>query len=148
MQRRSFFKLIAGAMLVPVMPADAEIWLDAGESTTLTMMPIPILWGDGIHDDAPAIQAMIDGETVEFADGLSAEGCGMVDGIVRLPAGRFCINQTVRVKGKWGFEGAGYDKTTIDFSGAPMQPFNSQTMELIEFPQQFPTNLSGLGDFA
>lgn len=53
--RRSFLGgalTIAAASLVPVVA-----FTD----------PVPVLWGDGVHDDAPALQALIDGKPFEVA---------------------------------------------------------------------------------
>lgn len=60
--RRGFFKLIAGAAALAAVPAPSK--------------PVPILWGDGIHDDAPAFLALLDGEPVEFADPSMAKDIG------------------------------------------------------------------------
>lgn len=51
--RRQFFQLIAGAALTPVLARAGTIH--------------PVLWGDGIHDDAPALNALFRGDVVEFA---------------------------------------------------------------------------------
>ena len=57
--RRSFLRgalTVAAASLVPVAAAKA-----------LGLDDVPTLWGDGVHDDAPALQALIDGKPFKIA---------------------------------------------------------------------------------
>lgn len=62
--RRTFFKLLAGAAAVVALPAS-------------TFIPdAPMVWGDGIHDDAPGLNALIRGDAVQFADPAMASKVG------------------------------------------------------------------------
>lgn len=56
MSRRGFLNLMVGATAVIVC-----------QKVPTTLAPVPILYGDGIHDDTKALQALIDGKVVEFA---------------------------------------------------------------------------------
>ncbi len=53
----------------------------AAKAVVMAASRIPRLWGDGIHDDAPAIQAMLD-------DG----------GVCVLPQGEYLLGSTVEMK--------------------------------------------------
>jgi hypothetical protein len=77
MERRSFLGLVAGAVLVPV----------GGDAASLA----PVLWGDGVHEDGPAIAALIRGDAVRFANADMANGTGWVGDTLWLPAGTFRI---------------------------------------------------------
>lgn len=57
MNRRHFFKLLAGAAIAPVIAKVASV-ADAA--------PLPQLWADGLHDDAPALNALFRGDVVEW----------------------------------------------------------------------------------
>jgi hypothetical protein len=84
MQRRTFFKLIAGAMLAPV--------IAQAEGLTGEIFTGPLLWGDGAHDDTEALNALMRGEVVEFADPRMAEGAGWSDDrTFRMPQGVFLM---------------------------------------------------------
>ncbi len=50
--RRGFFKLVAGAASLITVPAPA--------------FALPIIYGDGVHCDADGIEALLQGEEVEF----------------------------------------------------------------------------------
>lgn len=53
--------------------------------------PVPVLWGDGEHDDAPALQALIDGKPFEVAgSGFIARGFG---DSYELKGGKFLLGQ-------------------------------------------------------
>ena len=83
--RRNFFKLMAGAALAPVAAKAAAILAD-----------VPILYGDGVHDDAPALNALIRGEVVEFMQPDMAVGVGWVGDYLRMPSGAFRVRSTVQ----------------------------------------------------
>lgn len=78
MQRREFFKLsaMAGAAfaLTPLFVLD----------------PVPVLYGDNIHDDTKAIQAWFDGERVRWADGTPVSN--------ELRGGTFRLTNTLQVR--------------------------------------------------
>ena len=87
LSRRSFFKLAVGAAIAPVV-AKASVILD----------PIPVLYGDGIHDDTLSVQALIDGKVVEFANPEMAKGAGWFgnplrgDAVLLFPKGFYRMN--------------------------------------------------------
>ena len=77
--RRSFFKLTAGAAIAAVAaPAFAEV--------------VPILYGDGKHDDAPALNALYRGDVIEFAHPDMAEGAGWFGRELVHPSGMFACS--------------------------------------------------------
>lgn len=78
--RRSFFKLIAGAALAPIAAKAAAI-----------LPSVPMIWGDGIHDDLEGFQALFDGKVVEFANPEMAHGAGWFGNELRLPQGVFRV---------------------------------------------------------
>lgn len=81
--RRGFFKLLAGAALAPV------------ASKAAALLPsIPVLYGDGVHDDTEAFQALLDGKVIEFADAGMAEGAGWFGDVLNLPRGIFRVTST------------------------------------------------------
>lgn len=84
MNRRSFFKLTAGAAIASALP--------------LPGVAAPIIYGDGIHDDTEALQALLDGKVVEFADPAMADGAGWHGAKLRFPQGIFAISDTLRVE--------------------------------------------------
>jgi len=49
----------------------------------------PVLWGDGVHDDLPAIQGLVDGRPVVRPDGTP---------VYALPRGEFLVTQTITVR--------------------------------------------------
>lgn len=87
--RRSFFRLIAGAAIAPV-----------ASKASMVLPDVPILYGDGIHDDTVALQALIDGKTVEFFNPEMAKNAGWFGNpfsgngaLLRFPAGKFRVNK-------------------------------------------------------
>ena len=87
MNRRGFFRLVAGAALAPVV---AKV----GQAFPLP----PILWGDGVHDDTAALQALIDGEIVEFADRTIADGCGWIEDVLHLPKAIYRTSEALQLR--------------------------------------------------
>lgn len=83
MNRRAFFKLTAGAAIASALP--------------LPGATAPIIYGDGVHDDTEALQALLDGKVVEFADPAMADGAGWHGAKLRFPEGIFAISDTLRV---------------------------------------------------
>lgn len=74
MNRRNFFKLVAGEVLVPVLVKAAPI---VGNE--------PKVWADGRHDDAPGLQALIDGEPVLFASDFLHENMNLSSDVCTFP---------------------------------------------------------------
>ncbi len=56
--------------------------------------PIPILYGDGVHDDTEALQALFDGQKVRTADGSIFKE---QNGVVHLPAGEYNLITKLRI---------------------------------------------------
>lgn len=63
--RRGFFRLTAGAVALAAVPGPVK-----------AKGNVPTIWADGIHNDAPGLNALIRGEVVEFADTRKAAGIG------------------------------------------------------------------------
>jgi hypothetical protein len=53
--RRGFFRLAVGAAAVAALPVPFKAAAD-----------VPMIWADGIHNDAPGLNALIRGEVVQF----------------------------------------------------------------------------------
>ena len=87
MTRRDFLKSIAGLLTVSAVGSIVR------EKVERKQMPSPFrLYGDGIHDDSAAFQALMNGEKVLYRDWI-LEGQNM-DGIVYLPTGTYLIGRT------------------------------------------------------
>lgn len=63
--RRSFLKGILSLSVVPLLPALPRF--------------LPVIWGDGIHDDAPGLNALLADEAFEVERG----GFTALDGVIR-----------------------------------------------------------------
>lgn len=50
--------------------------------------PVPQIWGDGVHDDAPGINALLRGEPCEI---MNRKACRVEGGKVLLNAGTFML---------------------------------------------------------
>ena len=88
--RREFLRGMGGILAAGVAPA--FIGADVLMPVKKILLPdTPILWGDGIHDDAPALQAFIRGERVLRASG------GLFDGY--FSAGVMRLESTITLSG-------------------------------------------------
>ena len=87
--RRGF---IAGLLATPVIVQAGNIWVPPRR---LIRPDYPILWGDGIHDDFIAVQAMFDGKSVRRPCGEVVHST-LVSGrrVVNLPSGEYLIDKT------------------------------------------------------
>lgn len=79
--RRGFFRLLAGAAIAPI-----------AAKVAAALPGVPVIWGDGIHDDFEGLQALVDGRVVEFADAAMAEGAGWFGSTMRFPRGEFLVS--------------------------------------------------------
>jgi len=59
--------------------------------------PYLTLWGDGVHDDTLALQAMIDGKEVVRHDGASFSR--NPDGAIFLASGTYAVSSAIRLTG-------------------------------------------------
>lgn len=85
--RRRFFQLLAGAALAPVAAKAAAV-----------LPSVPMLHGDGAHDDTEALNALLRGDVVEFSDRLTPGGWGVSpsgDPLFRLPQGVYRTTASV-----------------------------------------------------
>lgn len=82
--RREFLRGMGGILAAGVAPAfiGADVLMPVKK---ILLPPTTILWGDGVHDDAPALQAFINGERVLRADGREFDG-HFAAGTMRLEA--------------------------------------------------------------
>jgi len=90
--RRRFIQLIGAAVVAVKMPA-----LASGPSLA-SSPPLLRLVGDGIHNDAPALNALYRGETVEIGPQVDFRGAGWVDNTLTLPSGRFFMQSPLYVQ--------------------------------------------------
>jgi hypothetical protein len=97
-------QMLAGAMIAPVLPKIA-----------LSGPAMPILWGDGIHDDAPALKAFMRGDIIEFADArMGAPNIGWEGVRLTLPRGVFKLNAPISIDGdEVQIAGKGIDQTFV-----------------------------------
>ena len=84
--RRSFFRLAVGAAAVVAVP------IPLGD-----VARIPVLYGDGVHDDAEGLNALIRGEEVSFADPAMASRVGWRKGFLDLGGVTFHVKTPVLV---------------------------------------------------
>ena len=84
--RRSFFKLLAGGAVVAAMP-----------SLALNHANVPIIWGDGKHDDAAGLQSLIDGKEVEFKNPELARGMGWRGDVLFMGTGTFAVKSVLQI---------------------------------------------------
>lgn len=90
--RRRFVQLIGAAVAaikVPI-PAVAD--------------SLPRLVGDGIHNDAPAINAMLSRQPIEIGPLIDVTGAGWNGNIFRFPSGKFRMGEPLRIVGGGGTE--------------------------------------------
>lgn len=85
--RRGFFRILAGAAIAPVISAEVA---KAGRA-------VPYLWGDGVHDDTEALQALFDGKIVEFSPEIPTAHLGWFGDTLHLPDNKFLIRETIRI---------------------------------------------------
>jgi hypothetical protein len=85
LSRRSLLCGIASVAAVAVIPSIAVAALAPN---------LPVLYGDGIHDDAPAIQAIVDHKPVMLGDGRLHPNDGPVP---CLPVGNYRIDRSVTI---------------------------------------------------
>ena len=96
--RRGFFKLIAGAAVIPVV-AKADF-----------VGRLPVIYGDGVHDDAAGLNALFRGEVVEFANAGMADSAGWSGAVFQMPIGKFRIATPIEIRARGERE--------IDFRGS------------------------------
>ena len=85
--RRSFFRLTAGAALIPI------------AAKVAALSPAYYLYGDGIHDDTEALHALINGDIVEFSDLLDATGMGWRGRELLLPHAKYLLHTPLTFAG-------------------------------------------------
>lgn len=76
LSRRSFLR---GVLALSVTPALAKLPM------------LPTIYGDGVHDDLPGLQAMIDGEPFHIENGGFVASEGEISG------GQFILSRTLRI---------------------------------------------------
>ena len=113
--RRRFLQLLAGAALTPVLTSVAS-----------ALPSVPVLYGDGVHDDTDALAALLRGDVVEFAAGLTADGCGWIGDVCRLPSGRFKVNRTIVLSDEMAGKHINFQGATIDASNNDGPIFDAQ----------------------
>lgn len=64
-------------------------------TTALAFSPVPVIVGDGIHDDADGLQAMFDGKPFRCETTIICD-----KGDFNLDGGRFFITKSLRIDGK------------------------------------------------
>jgi hypothetical protein len=91
MERRSFLASLAAALGALALPPLARV---AEAPVIEKSSRVPTLWGDGVHDDTVALQALLDGERIWF-DGRLID---VTDDWV-ISGHRFRLNDAVFING-------------------------------------------------
>jgi len=107
--RRTFLKGVAGAVALMLAPAPIHKLAER-------FAPRLVLWGDGVHDDAPALNAMLRGEDVEVRDSAAHVEPGMV----WLAAGTYRLGSTLHFDGKTGLRGLTATDSTFAGTADPL----------------------------
>lgn len=131
LSRRGFL----GAMLA----AAAAPAFVKSDSLMRIVVPRPVLltlWGDGVHDDAQAIQALIDGRSVMFG---GREFGPRPDGSIYFPSGTFAMGAAAVIGSGARLFGNGAQLKAL--STAPMFELKQGTQDV--FLRDF--NFVGLG---
>ncbi len=71
------------------------------------------IYGDGVHDDTVALQALVDGKKVMTVDGSVFKASGK--GGFTLPKGKYLFSSVITVPDGIKLNGQGYDTTTLEF---------------------------------
>jgi hypothetical protein len=64
---------------------------------------VPWIVGDGVHDDAPGLQALIDGGRYKVSRSFVGHA-SRVDGAVRINGGRFLLSKGLDVRGEFNMK--------------------------------------------
>lgn len=84
MNRRSFFKIMAGSAIAAVQASSVSALSD-----------VPVLYGNGVVDDTFALQSLVNGDVVEFADPSMAINVGWYGDYFMMPSGVFNISSGI-----------------------------------------------------
>jgi hypothetical protein len=87
MNRRDFLKTMAGAAGVVIAPGIV--------SRAAAWVTVPTIYGDGIHDDAPGLQALIDGKEVRSL----TKTAWRADNVIFMGGGTYLLKDSLRFKG-------------------------------------------------
>lgn len=88
MNRRGFLGLMLAAAAAPAFVKADSLMKIVAPRQDLILAADYTLWGDGIHDDSAAFQALIDGKPVSY---LGQELKRGPDGSIYLPTGTFAV---------------------------------------------------------
>lgn len=91
LSRRRFVQLIAGTVTSINIPLPSVATI------------LPRLVGDGIHNDAPAINALLDGLPIEVGSLIDTTGAGWAGNVFTLPRGHFLLDAPIIIRGVDGF---------------------------------------------
>lgn len=83
MNRRTFLKMSGGVAVVVAAPS----WLKRLAES------VPILYGDGVHDDQPALQALLDGKVIEDRTGSTRR----IGDVVYLASGSYRVGAPIKL---------------------------------------------------
>jgi hypothetical protein len=85
--RRRFVQMIGAAVAIikAPLPAIAD--------------SLPRLVGDGLHNDAPALNALLNRLPIEVGPLVDVQGAGWVGTVLRLPHGNFAVREPIRIGG-------------------------------------------------
>lgn len=87
--RRGLFSLLAAA-------AGAAAGVMMPPRDIIDRLSMPVLHGDGLHDDTPALQRLLDGGRVWSARGCQIVGCTVENGLV--DGGNYLVTRTLYIR--------------------------------------------------
>jgi hypothetical protein len=120
LSRRGFLGAILAAAAAPAIVKSGNLMrIVAPRPMLLT------LWGDGVHDDAQAMQALVNGQSVMFG---GREFGPRADGSIFFPSGTFAMGATAIIGS--GSKLFGNDTTLKALSTAPVLELKKGTMNV------------------
>ena len=113
LSRRSFLR---GALTVTAIAVAPKI---------LTIPAVPILYGDGVHDDTNALQTLFNGETVSIEGEFFKVSSGVFKG------GKFLISDAINIPG------GGWNIDYIHLIRSPSFPPDRYTLRLVDCTRSY-----------
>lgn len=116
--RRGFLQLLGGAVVAAAAPIP---------SASSAAIPKYLIVGDGVHDDAAGLNALMRGEIVEFVDMRMGLDCGWNGNLFQMPTGVFRISEPIKIGGT---KEAPWEYVVISGSGSEIKADDCTALEI------------------